>query len=436
VALALLVWVAGCTTVPRSVSDLELPADARADPDQYLLVTVANDMAPLPTRAGSTPRGYDTAVGYGVSGRARSLAHALANDYGLLEVTGWPIATLHVHCVLYRVAAGHSRADVLQKLSSDPRVKLAQPLQSFATSASGYNDPYLELQRGFREMSIAAAHEWSQGAGTTVAVIDTGVDTSHPDLVGRIRIARNFVDKDPAQFTQDRHGTAVAGIIAAVGNNGQGIVGVAPRVGLIALKACWQLDHGSVGSAACNSFTLALAMSAAIEARVDVINLSLVGPSDPLLAQLVARATSLGIIVVGAVPSNGRMDGFPAGVSGVLPVDMAEQASSADTALRAPGREVLTLTPQGRYDFETGSSLAVAGVSGIVALMRARDPQLSPVDAHNVLARATQEIRLPSGPTVRSINACVAVTSVAASGDCPTPTDIAVAAGAPASGDR
>jgi subtilisin family serine protease len=427
-ALALFFWVAGCTTAPRSVSDLELPADARADPDHYLLVTVANDVAPLPTRAGSTPRGYDTAVAYGVSGRARSLVHALASDYGLLEVTGWPIATLHVHCVLYRVPAGHSRTELLQKLASDPRVQLAQPLQSFATSASGYNDPYFELQQGFREMSIAAAHEWSQGAGTTVAVIDTGVDTHHPDLVGRVRFARNFVDKDTAQFTRDRHGTAVAGIIAAVGNNGQGIVGVAPRVGLLALKACWQVDGGRAGTAACNSFTLALAMSAAIDARVDVINLSLFGPPDPLLAQLVGRATSLGIIVVGAVPSTGRMDGFPAGVRGVLPVDMAEQAAPAGAALRAPGREVLTLTPEGHYDFETGSSLAAAGVSGIVALMRARDPQLSATDARAVLARATQDIQLPTGPIVRSINACLAVTSVTATGQCPAFVGAAVAA--------
>jgi subtilisin family serine protease len=357
-------------------------------------------------------RGYDSATAYTVSGRARSLADGLAADYGLLEVTGWPIATLRVHCILYRVPADRSRATLLGQLAADPRVKLAQPLQTFTTSTTGYNDPYVGLQQSFREMSIAAAHQWSQGDGITVAVVDTGVDTSHPDLRGRVRQARNFVDRDRAQFQRDRHGTAVAGIIAAVANNGQGIVGVAPHVELLALKACWQRDASSDG-ATCNSFTLALALAAAIDARADVINLSLVGPSDPLLAALAERATALGSIVVGAVPADGRVDGFPAGVHGVLPVDMAEQPTPAASALSAPGREVLTLTPQGHYDFATGSSLAAAGVSGIVALMRARQPQLDAAEARGVLTRSTQSVRVHAGE-YRSINACAAVSAVAA----------------------
>jgi subtilisin family serine protease len=264
-------------------------------------------------------------------------------------------------------------------------------------------------------MSLDAAHRWSEGEGATVAVIDTGVDTGHPDLAGRVRRTRNFVDDDDAQFRRDRHGTAVAGIIAAVGNNGQGIVGVAPRVDVVALKACWQLADAT---AACNSFTLALALAAAIDARVDVINLSLVGPSDPLLVALSRQATERGIVVVGAVPDGGRMDGFPAGAPTVLPVDMAEHAAQAPTALHAPGREVLTLTPEGHYDFQSGSSLAVAGVSGIVALLRSRNPRLSAADVRDVLTNATQEVRLADGPARRFINACIAVSAVVANAQC------------------
>ena len=238
-----------------------------------------------------------------------------------------------------------------------PRVELAQPLQSFATSAAtqstaAYNDPYLGLQRGLWEMSVVAAHNWSRGAGATVAIIDTGLDTSHPDLAGRVRLTRNFVDHDRTQFEHDRHGTQVAGVIAAVGDNGQGIVGVAPQVQLLAFKACWEA-RPDAPSAICNSFTLALAMQAAIDAHVDVVNLSLVGPADKLLAALIEKAIEHGTIVVGAVPPSGRMDGFPAGVAGVLGVDMAEREGQANGALRAPGLEILTLTPQGHYDFAT-----------------------------------------------------------------------------------
>ena len=262
-----------------------LPEAVRSAPEQYLLVTVVNEPAPLPSRAGSTLRGYDGAASYSVTRSARSLAHAIAADYQLQEVTAWPITALRVHCILYRIPTADSREHMLARLSADPRVKLAQPLQSFATSAAAavdarYNDPYVGLQRGLWEMSVVAAHRWSRGDGATVAIIDTGVAASHPDLSGRIQATRNFVDHDEAQFERDRHGTEVAGVIAAVGNNGQGIVGVAPRVHLLALKACWQSTAGGSG-AVCNTFTLAQALGAAINANADVINLSLVGPADP-----------------------------------------------------------------------------------------------------------------------------------------------------------
>jgi subtilisin family serine protease len=270
-------------------------------------------------------------------------------------------------------------------------------------------------------MSVVSAHHWSRGEGATVAVIDTGVDASHPDLAGRVRQTRNFVDHDQDRFEQDRHGTEVAGVIAAVGNNGQGIVGVAPRVQLLALKACWQSAPGS-SAAVCNSFTLAEALGSAIDAHVDVINLSLVGPADPLLAALTRKAVEQGTIVVGAVPANGGMNGFPAGVPGVIAVDMAEQAAPAKGALRAPGRDVLTLAPEGHYDFATGSSLATANVSGIVALMRARQPQMTAASARALLARSMQDIA-GQAPAVETINACAALSELLMTGHCPNSSD-------------
>jgi hypothetical protein len=412
--------VVGCASTAAGLLSPPLPQSARTQPEQYLLVTVRNEPAPLPGRAGSTLRGYDGAASYAVSGAARSLARALAADYNMQEVTGWPIAALRVHCIVYRIAPGETRGGLLERLAVDPRVQLAQPLQSFATSASAidapYNDPYVGLQRGLWEMSVIEAHHWSRGEGATVAVIDTGIDTGHPDLVGRVHQIRNFVDHDQAQFERDRHGTEVAGVIAAVSNNGRGIVGVAPKVQLLALKACWQ-SAPSGSAAVCNTFTLAQAIGAAIDAHVDVINLSLVGPADPLLAALTAKAIAQGTIVVGAVPATGRMDGFPAGVAHVIAVDMAEQAAPARDALRAPGRDVLTLAPDGHYDFATGSSLATANVSGIVALMRAREPRMTAADARTLLARSTHDVA-GAPRAIESINACAALSALLMMGHC------------------
>ena len=416
--------IAGCATTVNGLPVPPLPDSVRNGPEQYLLVTVRNEPAPLSSRAGSTIRGYDGAASYAVSGAARSLAHAIAADYRMEEVTAWPIAALRVHCIVYHIQATDSRDELLHRLAADSRVELAQPLQSFATSAAtqstaAYNDPYLGLQRGLWEMSVVAAHNWSRGAGATVAIIDTGLDTRHPDLAGRVRLTHNFVDHDRTQFEHDRHGTQVAGVIAAVGDNGQGIVGVAPQVQLLAFKACWEA-RPDAPSAICNSFTLALAMQAAIDAHVDVVNLSLVGPADKLLAALIEKAIEHGTIVVGAVPPSGRMDGFPAGVAGVLGVDMAEREGQANGALRAPGLEILTLTPQGHYDFATGSSLAAANVSGIVALMRSSQPHnTTTTKVHDLLAHSTRDVAA-SGARARieSINACTAMALLMA-GQCP-----------------
>jgi hypothetical protein len=403
-----------------------MPADASTEPERYLVVTVSNSSVPLPARAGSTLRGYDDSPAYAVSSAAASAAQAIAADYGLVQVSAWPIATLHVHCIMYRLADGASRDAILAKLALDARVRLAQPLQTFKTSAAAYDDRYVSLQRAFDEMSIAAAHQWSLGAGVTVAVIDTGIDLGHPDLAGRVRASRNFVDQDATRFSSDRHGTEMAGVIAAVGNNGQGIVGVAPRVELLAFKACWQVAADGA-AAVCNTYTLAQAIAAAIAAHADVINLSLVGPADPLLAALTERATAEGSIVVGAVPATGRMDGFPAGAPGVLPVAMAEQSVAASVALQAPGHEVLTLEPGGHYDFATGSSLSTASVSGVVALMRSRREHVTAAEVRTLLAQSTREVGVADAPLL-SIDACVALAALLATTGCPAEVTAGTAA--------
>ena len=418
--LLLCACLGGCAGVSPSLRFAGLPAEARAAPDQYLLVTIRNASLPLPSRAGSTRRGYDGSAVYTVSSTAHSMSKAIAADYGLQKVAEWPIAVLRVHCLVYRVPAGVAPGSVLTRLATDPRVELAQPLQSFSTSATGYNDRYVSLQRAFEDMSIPAAHRWSRGEGVVVALIDSGVDATHPDLAGRVRATRNFVESKSARPDRSRHGTEIAGVIAAVGDNGEGIVGVAPGVELLAFRACWEV-RAMEGAAVCNTFTLAQALAAAIDAGADVVNLSLVGPADPLLGALTARATATGSIVVGAVPADGRMDGFPAGAPGVLPVQMAEGAAESSTALRAPGKEILTLAPGGGYDFATGSSVAVGNVSGIVALMRARR-DLSAAEARTLLAGSMRRMELTAG-AVQSIDACAALAALLAGGDCPHAAD-------------
>ncbi len=354
---------------------------------------------------GATPRGYAGAVDYAGGERAIAVAAAIATEHDLREITSWVITPLGVRCLVFAVPDGVDRAAVIKRLVDDRRVRLVQPLQEFATLASAaapaYNDPYFGLQHNFSALDGAAAQRWTQGDGVRVAIIDAGVDAAHPDLAGRVVAQRDFVAAGAASPPGERHGTEVAGILAALANNHLGIVGIAPQARIHAYRACWSARDGS-GLARCNSFTLALALAESTDACVRIINLSLGGPRDALLEQLVAHAQQRGIVVVGAVPPDGALDGFPLGVRGVVAVDAAADGKPATPGvLVAPGRDILTLQPGGGFDYASGSSLAAAQVSGAFALLIALRPRLDGAALAGLLARSQQG----SGP----INACRAV---------------------------
>lgn len=396
--------LAGCAHTADAPS--HDPATAmRDDSGRYIVLAVDNPLGPSPGRAGSSLGNYGPTPRYLLGNRAAATLAALARQHDLREAAGWPIVALGWHCVVFELPAGRSRDEVLTALAADPRVRLAQPLQDFdahATTSPGgpsaaaaaaervpYNDPYVNLQRGFVDTGAAQAHRISTGAGVRIAVVDTGAALNHPDLRGRVLATRDLVGEPAARFEADRHGTEVAGVIAAVGNNGEGIVGIAPQAGLEVFKACWtrQAPGGADGNVArgtgetarCNSFTLAKALAGVMESDARIVNLSLGGPSDPLLEKLLAELLRQGRIVVGALPPDGRRGGFPTGVDGVLAAGVVGElgSTSPTEVVAAPGRDVLTLQPGTGYDYASGSSIAAAHVSAVAALLLAAEPRLN-----------------------------------------------------------
>jgi subtilisin family serine protease len=395
----------------------------RSAPGQFIVVAVANPVTGRPSAVGGTAHGYGTTTNYRVSASAASTIVDIARQYSLTRVSEWPIEQLQMHCVLFRIPPGTTREAMIERLKADKRVLIVQPLNEFESAstvglpapAADAADPYARLQSNVSALDVVEAHRLSRGAGIRVAIIDTGVDTGHPDLVGRTLLTRNYVDNDDVGFRNDRHGTQVAGLIAAASNNGIGIVGVAPDVKLMAFKACWQASATSAGR--CNSFTIAQALADALGARAQVINLSLVGPSDALLEALIAKATGSGVIVVGAVSDDPRF-GFPARLNHVLAVAEAETSQGrADDVLLAPARDIVTLVPNGHYDFASGSSLATAQISGVVALLLARNQKLGIVRLREVLAQSTERHDTTRGPFL-SVNACSAVAQLVRGANC------------------
>jgi len=347
-----------------------------------------------------------------------TLAKELSGEYGLDQVGAFPLASLGVQCIVFQVSENRLVDNVLAQLTVDPRVESVQQNQFFQGLGAPAGDPYAPFQYGARAIHADRAHARVTGRGVRVAVVDTGVDTNHPDLADRVVKTMNFVEGGEKTFTADYHGTAVAGVIGARADNGIGIYGIAPDADLLAVKACWHRQSGST-EAWCSSWTLAKAIDFAIVERVQVLNLSLSGPPDPLLRRLIEKAVEeQSITVVAAVMESGNSEvSFPSSLSMVIAVvasdaqgNVRARVSKHPAPLAAPGIEVLTTVPNGAYNFLSGSSFATAHVSGIVALLLEANPQLSPRQVRDLLFDSGHPVN-GNGPeaVVRHVDACEAL---------------------------
>jgi hypothetical protein len=417
VVLCLCTCLAACNPAAVRVESRALKHGDYGDTDRLIIAAVDNSPVQFLAAAGSSPRSYDTVIAYQATSEARRSMRAVEQQYGLREVDAWPIKPLHLHCAVLQVPEGVDPTTLLSALAHDPRIALAQPMHTFETRTAGYNDPYVGLQRGFQQMNVADAHSWSVGEGIKVTIIDTGVDTRHPDLAASIAAAANFVDDDNDRFRRDRHGTEIAGIIAAIANNREGIVGVAPKARLTIYKACWQVNPDA-DAARCNSLTLAQALSAAFDAHAQVINLSLAGPTDPLLSDLIREGLRRGVLIVGAAAADSESGGGGfLDQPGVIGVASSTSVSANTSALRAPGREILTSLPGGHYDFASGDSLATAEVTGVVALLLAEKPGLAAASAYEILRNTS--VHSKAGAVDDHVDACAAVVLLLGHGACP-----------------
>lgn len=404
VAVACLAWGA---CVHAQTSDVVRSMDSQRD----IVLAVGNPIDPPPTHAGSSLLGYVPSGNYGAGQRAASALAALQRNYRWRQLVGWPIKSLDLYCIVLEPPAGTSRDALLAALGHDKRVQLAEPLRDFAVYSGApqetrqYNDPYANLQRGFVETDAGLAQTVTQGAGVDVAIVDTGADVTHPDLKGQIHDVHNLVDDDASAFDRDHHGTEVAGIIGAIADNHIGIVGMAPKATLSVYKACWYPPDSDAG-ARCNSFTLARALAAVADTKARIVNLSLGGPSDPLLSRLLQGVLQRSIVIA-ALPPGGRLDGFPADVPGVIVVNSSGSTMDPPGVLNAPGNEILTTQPDGGYDFSSGSSMAAAQVSGIAALLVSLDPSLDGRAIRDLLARTSKTVN-----GVLQVNAAAAVAAL------------------------
>lgn len=263
-------------------------------------------------------------------------------------------------------------------------------------------------QWGLKALEAKAAWKTTKGRGVTVAVLDTGVDASHPDLRENVRGGKDLVRMGATQGDRAwaRHGTAMAGIIAGHGhgeNGRDGVLGVAPEARILPVRVLLEdTDPQRKKARDKRGDALADGIRWAADQGADVINLSLGDDSSSAHPEAredaaVRYALSKGAVVV-ASAGNGGEDGdhvsYPAAYPGVLAVAAVDRydARAAFSTRRwyatvaAPGKDVVIADPDRTYYEGWGTSAAAAFVSGAVALVRAAHPDLSPGQIRELVA--------------------------------------------------
>ena len=333
IGLAVFAALVGCTSIAqRSEQMTVVPKQLRG---QQIVVTLLNDSAE----------------------QWQATAQALSSQYELRATGSFPLGSIGVGCLVFEVPPERRIDQVMAQLRDDQRVESVQINQLFEVAQGERTDGYNRLEYAATMIRADAAHVASTGKGVLVAIVDTGADVEHPDLRGHIVKTANFVDGGEISFANDRHGTAVAGVIGAHASDA-GIVGIAPDAQLIVAKACWYAGPRAT-KASCSSWSLARAIDFTLGEHVQVLNLSLGGPPDALLRRLLLAAEAHRVTVVAAASGDGSDPGFPATLESVIAV-VASDANGGvrppawlakKPAIAAPGVDILTTVPGGHYDF-------------------------------------------------------------------------------------
>ncbi|CAM5571848.1 Type VII secretion-associated serine protease mycosin OS=Streptomyces alboniger OX=132473 GN=mycP PE=3 SV=1 [Streptomyces alboniger] len=262
-------------------------------------------------------------------------------------------------------------------------------------------------QWALNAMHTEQAWRTTKGAGVTVAVLDTGVEADHPDLVGNVLTGRDMIGfgAEDGDRAWARHGTAMAGIIAGHGHgagNADGVMGIAPEAKILPVRVILEdKDPARAKARSTRGNALAEGIRWAADQGADVINLSLGDDSDsahpePTEDEAVQYALKKGSVVVASAGNGGEKGdhiSYPAAYPGVIAataVDRFGTRASFSTrrwyaTVSAPGVNVVIADPDHKYYEGWGTSAASAFVSGAVALIRAADPGLTPAQVKKLL---------------------------------------------------
>ncbi|RRQ21050.1 S8 family peptidase [Thiohalobacter thiocyanaticus] len=291
-----------------------------------------------------------------------------------------PINTRVLH-----VPAGIEQA-IVQELGQDPGIVFAERDMKLGIESLTPNDPKYADQWHLHSFESERAWRYSQGSGITVAVLDTGVHGAHPDFGNRVLAGWNAVDQGTDSSDINGHGTKVAGVIAAVTDNGIGVASIAPQTRILPIRVSNDSDGGAYLS------DIARGLTYAADAGADVANISYNVSSSSSVASAAEYMRDRGGVVVVAAGNDGIDPGYsdsPAMITVSATTSSDSLASwsnfGAYVDVSAPGQGIWTLNRNDGYSTASGTSFASPATAGVVALIMAADPDLSPAEVETLL---------------------------------------------------
>ncbi len=268
-----------------------------------------------------------------------------------------------------------SLKQAMSRYKKQAGVEYVEP--NYARRAAAYpNDPLYSQQYGLRDIQAPGA--WKRSTGKKkiiIAVVDTGVQASHPDLKSKLIAGYNFVGNNTNTNDDNGHGTHVAGIAAAATNNGIGIAGTAPNCRILPVKVLDAAGGGTIHQ-------VVRGIQYAADRGAHVINMSFTGSErSKLEADAVAYARRKGAVLIGAAGNDGNKTRcYPAAFSQVIAVAALDQGGKKASysnygswvSVAAPGSNILSTYTPSTYQTLSGTSMAAPFASGVAGLLASR----------------------------------------------------------------
>jgi hypothetical protein len=313
---------------------------------------------------------------------------AIAKRFGLAVVTSESLSIVGRTLARMRITNGRPVPEVIRALEAARLPIVVTPNYRFAlvldtatpAPSSAHADQYV-----VDTLHLAQAHGLSRGDDVLIAMIDSGVDAGHPDLEGTVR---DRFDVQGTAGPAHPHGTGMAGAIASHLQ----LLGVAPAAKLLTVRA---FAPGSTDA-------ILKGLDWAVRKGARIINMSFAGPFDPMLQEALKRASASDVLLVAAAGNAGPKSpplypGADPHVIAVTATDgdnnlFAEASRGRHVSVAAPGVGVLVAAPDATYQLTTGTSVAAAHVSGVAALLMARNPNADAATIRTILQSTAKDL--------------------------------------------